>query len=89
MQRYEVLFSGRVQGVGFRMTARQVARGRPITGYVQNLSSGEVRLVAEGPASELDELVSDIERHMEGFVRDTRIDRRPATGEFENFSIRH
>jgi acylphosphatase len=89
MQRYEVLFAGRVQGVGFRMTVRQLARGRPITGYVQNLATGEVRLVAEGPKDELDELLSDIQQHMEGFIRDKRIDRRPAIGEFENFSVRY
>jgi acylphosphatase len=89
MQRYEVLFSGRVQGVGFRMTTRQLAHGRPITGYVQNLATGEVRLVAEGPEDELDELLSEIQRNMEGFIREKRVDRRPATGEFENFSVRH
>ena len=44
----EVEFSGRVQGVGFRATASSVVTKYTITGYVINLRSGGVRLVAEG-----------------------------------------
>jgi acylphosphatase len=89
MERYEVVFLGNVQGVGFRMTARQAAHGRPVTGYVQNLPGGEVRLVAEGTAEELDALVEDVERRMGRFIRERRVDRRQATGEFDDFTIRY
>ena len=41
-------FSGRVQGVGFRYTVYQVAKEFEVSGYVQNLSDGRVRLEAEG-----------------------------------------
>src|SRR5690349_7212233 len=37
MERREVHYSGRVQGVGFRYTARSIAQLFPVTGYVKNL----------------------------------------------------
>ena len=44
----EIFYSGRVQGVGFRYTAKTVAAGFEITGTVRNLPDGRVELVAEG-----------------------------------------
>lgn len=52
-RRLEVLYSGRVQGVGFRHTTRTVATGFEVTGTVRNLGDGRVSLVAEGDAAEL------------------------------------
>jgi acylphosphatase len=89
MERYEVLFSGQVQGVGFRMTTRQLARRFPVSGYVENLAGGNVHMVVEGDQKSLDELLSTIERRMSGFIRERKLDRRPATGEFDDFSIRY
>src|SRR5471030_2081507 len=54
-RRMKVFYSGRVQGVGFRYTARTVAAGFEITGYVRNLPDGRVELVAEGDDSERSE----------------------------------
>jgi acylphosphatase len=48
--RYRVLISGRVQGVWFRGTCRQVARDNGVTGWVRNLPDGRVEAVLEGPA---------------------------------------
>lgn len=48
MKRMEVIFSGSVQGVGFRYTAETLSRKFPVTGFVRNLSDGTVELVAEG-----------------------------------------
>ncbi|HMO64379.1 MAG TPA: acylphosphatase [Verrucomicrobiota bacterium] len=53
LRRLEVLYSGRVQGVGFRHTARSVATGYDVTGTVRNLGDGRVALVAEGAEPEL------------------------------------
>jgi acylphosphatase len=47
------LYSGQVQGVGFRYTARRVAEGFEVTGLVRNLLDGRVELVAEGGRDEL------------------------------------
>jgi acylphosphatase len=53
-KRLHVLYSGRVQGVGFRYTAKNVATGFEITGIVRNLPDGRVELVAEGLKDELE-----------------------------------
>ena len=55
MSRCRVLvhYSGRVQGVGFRYTAKQVAAGYEIVGTVRTLSDGRVELVAEGARDEV------------------------------------
>jgi acylphosphatase len=50
----QVFYEGRVQGVGFRYTARRVAAGFDVAGYVRNLPDGRVELVASGDADEVD-----------------------------------
>ena len=52
-QRLQILYSGHVQGVGFRYTVKSLAPGFEVTGTIRNLSDGRVELVAEGPKDEL------------------------------------
>lgn len=54
----QVFYEGRVQGVGFRYTARRVASGFDVAGYVRNLPDGRVELVASGEAEEVDEFLA-------------------------------
>lgn len=42
------VISGRVQGVGFRYFAEDLALAENLTGYVRNLPDGRVEAVAEG-----------------------------------------
>lgn len=44
-----VQVEGRVQGVGFRYSARQEAIRRKVKGWVRNEDNGSVRLYCEGP----------------------------------------
>jgi acylphosphatase len=43
-----MIITGRVQGVGFRYSARNEAQDLGLKGWVRNLPSGEVEIVAEG-----------------------------------------
>lgn len=82
MHRYTVYFSGHVQGVGFRYTARQVARAYRVSGFVENLDDGRVLLVAEGEEPELDRFLADLGDQMGRFIKERKIARGTATGEF-------
>ncbi len=88
-QRREVIYSGLVQGVGFRYTARQIAYRHPVTGYVQNLADGRVQLVVEGAPAELERFIGAIAAHLRENIRGVDICELPATGEFASFEIRH
>lgn len=87
MQRRSVVFTGRVQGVFFRATTADVARGFDVTGWVRNESDGSVRLVAEGTAAELDRFLAAVQDAKRGNIEDVAIRTEPATGEFSTFEI--
>ena len=40
-----VFYTGRVQGVGFRYTVRQLAAGYEVSGWVKNLTDGRVEML--------------------------------------------
>jgi acylphosphatase len=87
-QRWTVHFRGRVQGVGFRFTTRQIAASFAVSGYVQNLFDGSVRLVAEGSPGELERFVDQIKEAMDRYINSVEVDPGPATGELVGFEVR-
>ena len=83
-----VWFSGRVQGVGFRYTAKTVAAGFEITGSIRNLPDGRVELAAEGQREELDAFRAALhDAGLAGFIRDEQVDWAAAKNEFRGFEI--
>lgn len=48
MKRYYIIYSGIVQGVGFRWRIKNIAYKYNLTGYVKNLSSGDVEVQVQG-----------------------------------------
>lgn len=83
----KVLFTGRVQGVGFRMTACEVARRYDVTGHVRNLPDGSVEMVAEGEPETLDAFVAAVTSAMCGLVDETRSTDREPQGRFTGFTV--
>ena len=55
-----VIFEGRVQGVGFRYTVKDLARGFDVCGWVKNLADGSVELHVMGEAEEVDSFLREI-----------------------------
>ncbi len=51
--RWHILFEGDVQFVGFRYTARLLAKKNGLTGWVRNLPDGRVEAEVQGPVSGL------------------------------------
>jgi acylphosphatase len=56
-----VFFEGRVQGVGFRWSAKNLARGYDVTGWVKNLPDGRVEMQVSGETGEVDAFIEAIE----------------------------
>ena len=53
MTSLQVLYEGNVQGVGFRWTVRDAAKGFDVTGWIRNLPDGRVELQATGEEDEV------------------------------------
>ncbi|ACB77126.1 acylphosphatase [Opitutus terrae] len=83
-----IIFSGHVQGVGFRYSTLQIAKEFEVAGFVRNLPDGRVHVEVEGRADEIEAFVAMIHERMHGLVRKTErsSDRRPR--QFTGFMIR-
>lgn len=55
-----VIFEGRVQGVGFRYTVKDLSRGFDVCGWVKNLPDGSVELQVMGEPAEVDSFIAEI-----------------------------
>jgi len=55
-----IIFEGRVQGVGFRYTVMDLARGFEVCGWVKNLPDGSVELQVMGEREEVESFIKEI-----------------------------
>lgn len=65
--RKHIVFTGRVQGVGFRYHASYAARGLGITGWVQNNPDGSVEMEVEGSEIQINQMLTMI--HRDSYIR--------------------
>jgi acylphosphatase len=83
-----IWYSGRVQGVGFRITVCRVATGYEVTGTVSNLPDGRVELIAEGTREELEAFGQGIlDAGLRRLIRGAQVDWSEASGEYRGFEI--
>ncbi len=74
MVRKHILFSGRVQGVGFRYRAARAAEMYSCTGWVRNDWNGTVTMEIQGTEDQIDQVIRAIERGR--FIRIEHTDSR-------------
>lgn len=87
-QRLHILYSGRVQGVGFRYSVKMLATGFELTGVVRNLPDGRVELTAEGERAELEAFRRAIQdSELRRFIKQEAANWSPAINEFRDFEI--
>lgn len=82
-----VIFSGRVQGVGFRYTAEGIARRYDVAGFVRNLPDGTVEMLVQGPDQEVDNCIEDVQATFGGYIRNATIERVPRNSRYNDFRI--
>lgn len=82
----QAIYSGHVQGVGFRWTAQGVAKGFAVTGFVRNLRDGMVELLAQGEAGEVGRFLDAVADRLEANISEAAVmsvDGEPELGRFE------
>lgn len=87
--RVEVMYQGKVQGVGFRATAKALSRGRDVTGWVRNEADGTVMVVAEGPEDEVNAFLDDLREKMGRQITNEKIKVGEERGSYNGFEIRY
>ena len=88
MKRVVVHYSGRVQGVGFRVTVRKIACGYDVTGTVRNLADGRVEMIAEGTRAELTAFLTGIdESELSSFIAKKHDAWQAAQGGLKGFVV--
>ncbi len=88
--RFRALLRGHVQMVGFRAFAESRAPQYGATGFVRNLMTGEVEIVAEGERDLLEKFLADLRRGPRGAqVADVLVSWEEPRGEFEEFEVRY
>ena len=89
-KRVHAFYSGRVHGVGFRLTAEETARGFGVVGWVKNLRDGRVELVAEAEEATLERFLDAIRNGpMKNFISHVEASWSNAAETFNDFEIRY
>ncbi len=88
-RRAKIIVKGFVQGVGYRYFTERTAKEYGLTGYVKNLTNGNVEVVVEGDEGLI---LSFIERLRIGprlaKVTDIQVEWSEPTYEFDDFKIK-
>ena len=87
--RAEVIITGRVQGVWFRGTTRDMALALGLTGWVRNRWDGSVEAVFEGPETKVRRAIAWCRKGPDfARVDSVAVNWEDATGEFPGFQVR-
>jgi acylphosphatase len=61
MIRYQIVFTGKVQQVGFRYNSMSFAKENHCTGWVKNLANGNVKMEIQGSQEQIDSVMNSLE----------------------------
>ncbi len=76
---YNILLSGRVQGVGFRYFAEKFAERYNVKGYVKNTFDNKVEIVCQGEPDSLNNFISEV-KNGPSFSHITKVDMEEVIG---------
>lgn len=83
----EILYSGRVQKVGFRSYIRQTAKSLGLNGEVQNLTDGRVRALVTGDEIIIEKFLSLSYNCRRAIIKNISINEYVKT-DFDDFTIK-
>jgi acylphosphatase len=86
----QVLYEGRVQGVGFRFTVRHIAKGFDVTGWVRNLPDRRVELQVTGDEAEVRSFLDQVAQgELHSLIRKQTENKLNEPVAARGFEIRH
>lgn len=86
---YKIKVQGKVQGIFYRASTKEMAQKLEIKGFVKNLEDGSVYIEAEGDKARLDELVGWCHKGPPGALV-LKVEFSEGEGQqFNAFEIRH
>ena len=77
MRRYDIVFLGEVQGVGFRYETWRLAQKLKLIGYVENLANGTVHAEIQGPKDRILYLIDSLKQIPRIQIENIEIDEKP------------
>ena len=82
-----IIFTGRVQGVGFRYATHRAAARYALTGFVRNLPDGTVEAVMQGTAADIQACLDDLRDFFGGGIREINTVDQPVNPQYHDFRI--
>jgi acylphosphatase len=90
MNSLEVFYEGHVQGVGFRWSVRNVAKGFDVTGWIRNLADGRVQMQVSGEEDEVRSFLEAINQsELRALIRKQTESKLEGPVVANGFEIRH
>lgn len=87
--RAEIYIDGDVQEAGYRAAVMKVARKMKLSGFVENLPDGRVKIICEGPREVIEKFINRINIKTETIeAENITVSWHDATGEFEGFTVK-
>ena len=83
----QIIFKGRVQGVGFRYTTQRMASRYDLTGYVRNLPDGTVEALLQGTKLNIQACLNDLQDTFGGYLRELKTTDKPVNLRYYDFRI--
>jgi acylphosphatase len=86
----QVFYEGNVQGVGFRWSVQDVAKGFDVTGWVRNLADGRVEMQVSGAENEVRAFLDAIKQsELHGLIKKQTESALTGPVKARGFEIRH
>ena len=87
--RYHMVFSGRVQGVGFRYKANYIADQYRLTGYVRNEYDGSVTVEVQGSEQEIYMFIKSLASDRFISIHDLKKEKIPVEDDERGFIVKY
>ena len=87
MDEMHAIVTGRVQGVGFRATAKHHASQLKLVGFARNLPDGSVEICAQGEKKTLEKLMSELKAEFGSYIDKMQVRFQASSESYSNFRI--